>query len=64
MNPFKFIGNLFVYRSPKHPIGFINGLKQLPSRKLRTLAGTRSHLSKVKLISKYLKESDIDYPLQ
>ena len=44
------VGSLFVYRSPDHLSGYYRFLQPLPSRQLRKLAGTRSHISKKKLI--------------
>ena len=45
------VGGLFVYRSPEPGQGYYNLLLQLTSKKLQVLAGTRTHLSKKKLVA-------------
>ena len=50
----------FVYRSPKPRQGYYNVLLQLTSKKLQVLAGTRTHLSKKKLVARII---DNDKPL-
>ena len=58
------VGSLFVYRSPKHLSGYYRFLQPLPSRQLRKLAGTRSHLSKKKLIDIILTDMDHQCSIQ
>jgi len=48
------VGSLFVYRSPKPGQGYYNLLLQLTSKKLQVLAGTRTHLSKKKLVARII----------
>ena len=50
------IGGLFVYRSPEPLQGYYNMLLQLPSRKLRALAGTNAHCKKTKLVDMILTD--------
>ena len=50
------IGGLFVYRSPEPFQGYYNMLLQLPSRKLRALAGTNAHCKKTKLVDMILTD--------
>ena len=45
-----FIGSFFVYRSPQPMDGYRRFLMDLPSRKLKALAGTQTHYSKAKLV--------------
>tara|TARA_Y100001963_G_scaffold157979_2_gene256017 strand:+ start:578 stop:754 length:177 start_codon:yes stop_codon:yes gene_type:complete len=45
-----FIGSFFVYRSPQAMDGYRRFLMDLPSRKLKALAGTQTHYSKAKLV--------------
>ena len=52
------VGSLFVYKSPEHLSGYYRFLQPLPSRQLRKLEGTRSHLSKKKLIGIILTDMD------
>ena len=54
------VGGLFVYRSPEPGQGYYNLLLQLTSKKLQVLAGTRTHLSKKKLVARII---DNDKPL-
>jgi len=50
------IGQHFVYRSPDPWTGYINGLRQLTSKKLQKLAGTKTHYSKKTLIAMFLAQ--------
>ena len=50
------VGGLFVYRSPKPLQGYYNMLLQLPSKKLRVLAGTKAHCKKTKLVDMILTD--------
>jgi len=50
------IGQHFVYRSPDPWTGYVNGLRQLTSKKLQKLAGTRTHYSKKTLIKMFLAQ--------
>ena len=52
------VGGLFVYRSPKPLQGYYNMLLQLPSRKLRALAGTNAHCKKTKLVDMILTDME------
>ena len=45
-----YIGSFFVYRSPQGKDGYRRFLMDLPSRKLKRLAGTQTHYSKKKLV--------------
>ena len=51
------IGSFFVYRSPSPKEGFANFLEMLPSRKLKSLAGTKTHYSKKQLVQIILLDS-------
>ena len=51
------IGSLFVYTSPPPHSGYSRFLLDLPSRKLRRLAGTKSHYSKQKLVEMILRDT-------
>ncbi len=51
------IGSLFVYTSPPPHSGYARFLLDLPTRKLKALAGTNSHYSKQKLVDMILKDS-------
>ena len=57
MNFLDWLGSGFVYRSPKPYEGFERFLIDLPSRKLRSLAGTNAHCSKKKLVQIYLQKN-------
>ena len=52
-----FIGSGFVYKSPKPYDGFKRFLLDLPSRELRSLAESKAHCSKKKLIEIYLQKN-------
>ena len=54
------LGSPFVYRSPKPTEGFISFLPKLSNRQLRAMVGTTSHLSKKKLIDRYLRENSFE----
>ena len=54
------LGSFFVYRSPEPGQGYYNLLLQLTSKKLQSLAGTRTHYSKKKLVAMII---DNDKPL-
>tara|TARA_R100000458_G_C8244469_1_gene222743 strand:+ start:847 stop:1035 length:189 start_codon:yes stop_codon:yes gene_type:complete len=56
MNPLKWIGELFVYRSPEPLEGYDRFLRYLTSKQLQKLAGTPSHYSKTILINMILDE--------
>ena len=45
------VGGFFVYRSPEPRQGYYNLLLHLSCRQLQGLAGTRTHLSKKKLVA-------------
>ena len=51
------IGSLFVYTSPPPPSGSARVLLDLPTRKLKRLAGTNSHYSKQKLVEMIIEDS-------
>ena len=51
------LGSPFIYRSPKPIDSFRHFLLYLPSRKLKVLAGTSSHLSKEKLVNLIINDS-------
>tara|TARA_R100001082_G_C4355012_1_gene156417 strand:- start:837 stop:1040 length:204 start_codon:yes stop_codon:yes gene_type:complete len=51
------IGSFFIYRSPSSKESFASILKTFPNRKLRSLAGTKTHYSKKQLIQIILKDS-------
>ncbi len=53
-----FLGSPFVYKSPKPNDGFKRFLHYWSSKKLRALAGTRTHYSKKKLIQIYLEKNE------
>ena len=56
MNLLEAIGALFVYRSP-HPFdGYERFLRDLTSKRLQSLAGTRTHYSKTILINMIMDE--------
>ena len=58
MKPFlDWLGSPFIYRSPKPIDSFRHFLLYLPSRKLKVLAGTSSHLSKEKLVNLIINDS-------
>ena len=52
-----FIGSGFVYKSPKPYDGFKRFLLDLPSRELRSLADSKAHCSKKKLVELYLQKN-------
>ena len=54
---FNFLGSGFVYRSPKPHEGFARFLLDLPSRELRSLAESKAHCSKKKLVQLYLQKN-------
>ena len=54
---FNFLGSGFVYRSPKPYDGFARFLLDLPSRELRSLAESKAHCSKKKLVQLYLQKN-------
>jgi hypothetical protein len=54
---FNFLGSGFVYRSPKSYDGFKRFLLDLPSRELRSLADSKAHCSKKKLVQLYLQKN-------
>ncbi len=56
MNLRNAIGSLFVYRSPQPLDGFERFLRDLSSKRLQSLAGTRSHYSKTILINMIMDE--------
>jgi len=56
MGLLNFIGSGFVYRSPKKREGYARFLEMLPSKKLRELAGSKSHCAKRKLVEIILKQ--------
>ena len=45
------VGGFFVYRSPEPRQGYYNLLLHLSCKQLQWLAGTRTHLSKKKLVA-------------
>ena len=49
------IGSFFVYTSPPPHSGYARFLIDLPTRKLKALAGTNSHYSKKKLVEMILE---------
>ena len=51
MNLLDAIGSLFVYRSPQPFDGYERFLRDLTSKRLQSLAGTRTHYSKTILIN-------------
>ena len=51
-----FLGSGFVYRSPKEREGYARFLEMLPSRTLRSLADSKAHCSKKKLVEMILKQ--------
>jgi len=51
MNLLDAIGSLFVYKSPQPFDGYARFLRDLTSRNLQRLAGTRTHYSKTILIN-------------
>tara|TARA_R100000781_G_scaffold21977_1_gene16361 strand:+ start:159 stop:362 length:204 start_codon:yes stop_codon:yes gene_type:complete len=58
------IGSLFVYRSPKSYEGFARFLVDLPSKQLRSLAETKAHYSKKKLVKLYLERNNVYTEIQ
>ena len=51
MNLLDAIGSLFVYKSPQPLDGYERFLRDLTSKRLQRLAGTRTHYSKTILIN-------------
>ena len=52
------IGSFFVYRSPtNHVEAFRKNAMYMTSKQLQNLAGTKSHLPKAVLISRYINEN-------
>ena len=58
------IGSLFIYKSPKPYEGFARFLVNLPSRQLRSLAETKAHCSKKKLVQLYLQRNNVYTEIQ
>ena len=56
MNLLDAIGSLFVYKSPQPFDGYARFLRDLTSRNLQRLAGTRTHYSKTILINMIVDE--------
>jgi len=56
MNLLDAIGSLFVYRSPQPFDGYARFLRDLSSKRLQSLAGTRTHYSKTILINMIIDE--------
>ena len=56
MGLLNFLGSGFVYRSPKEREGYARFLEMLPSRTLRSLADSKAHCSKKKLVEMILKQ--------
>ncbi len=56
MNLLNAIGSLFVYRSPQPFDGYERFLRDLTSKRLQSLAGTRTHYSKTILINMIVDE--------
>ena len=56
----KFLGSGFVYKSPKPYDGFARFLIDLPSKQLRSLAETKAHCSKKKLVDLYLQKNSLN----
>ena len=56
MNLLDAIGSLFVYRSPQPFDGYERFLRDLTSKRLQGLAGTRTHYSKTILINMIMDE--------
>jgi hypothetical protein len=52
------LGSSFVYRSPKPYQGFARFLETLPSRELKSLAETKAHYSKKRLVQLYLQKNN------
>ena len=51
------IGSLFAYKSPDPIDGFRHNLELLPTRKLKHLAGTKTHYSKKRLVQIIMQNS-------
>ena len=51
------IGSFFVYKSPAPIDGFRHNLELLPTRKLKHLAGTKTHYSKKRLVQIIMQNS-------
>ena len=51
------IGSLFIYKSPEPIDGFRHNLELLPARKLKHLAGTKTHYSKKRLVQIIMQNS-------
>tara|TARA_Y100001963_G_scaffold146325_1_gene221115 strand:- start:582 stop:752 length:171 start_codon:yes stop_codon:yes gene_type:complete len=56
MGLLNFLGSGFVYRSPKEREGYARFLEMLPSKTLRSLAGSKAHCTKKKLVEMILKQ--------
>ena len=56
MNLLDAIGSLFVYKSPQPFDGYERFLRDLTSKNLQRLAGTRTHYSKTILINMIVDE--------
>ena len=59
MNFLNWIGSGFVYKSPKPYEGFARFLIDLPSKELRSLAESKAHSSKKKLVQLYLQRNNV-----
>ena len=51
------IGSFFIYKSPEPIDGFRHNLELLPTRKLKQLAGTKTHYSKKRLVQIIMQNS-------
>ena len=51
------IGSFFIYKSPEPIDGFRHNLELLPTRKLKHLAGTKTHYSKKRLVQIIMQNS-------
>jgi len=58
------LGSGFVYKSPKPYEGFERFLIDLPSKQLRSLAETKTHCSKKKLVQLYLQRNNVYTEIQ
>jgi len=58
------LGSGFVYKSPKPYEGFERFLIDLPSKQLRSLAETKAHCSKKKLVQLYLQRNNVYTEIQ
>jgi len=57
MKILNWLGSGFVYKSPKPYNGFKRFLLDLPSRELRSLAESKAHCTKKKLVQLYLQKN-------